>query len=278
MKKLYYSVVLFALICFVVFGQGTSPALQNIVSKLKAFAANDVIERAYLHFDKPYYTAGDEMYFKSYVTLGDAHTLSKESGILHVDLINPNNVIIRKKLIQLDNGVGPGSFSLPDTLQGGAYRVRAYTRYMKNTPEYFFDKTIPVISVTGNTGTSPNTSQAAKPDFQFFPEGGEMVASLLTRVAFKAIGTNGMAIGAKGIVVDNANLQVATFTANRLGMGSIYIQPEQGKTYKAKITFGNGTQSAVDLPAVASKGIVLQTKDTLGKISINIMCNKGYYQ
>ncbi|MBS1529785.1 MAG: TonB-dependent receptor, partial [Bacteroidetes bacterium] len=228
MKKLYCFFALFTFISCFAFGQGTSPALQNIVSKLKTFETNYVVEKAYLHFDKPYYSAGDEMYFKAYVTLGEAHTLSKASGIVHVDLINPNNVIIRHILVQLDNGVGPGSFSLPDTLQGGAYRVRAYTRYMTNTPEYFFDKTIPVIAVSGVTGSNPNTTQTAKPDIQFFPEGGELISSLLTKVAFKAIGTNGMGISAKGVVVDNTNLQVATFSSGHLGMGAFYIQPEEG--------------------------------------------------
>ncbi|HEX3385316.1 MAG TPA: hypothetical protein VHS53_09020 [Mucilaginibacter sp.] len=278
MKKLYCFFALFIFTSYVAFGQGSSPALQNIISKLKTFETNYVIEKAYLHFDKPYYSAGDELYFKAYVTLGDAHTLSKESGIIHVDLINPNNVIIRNILVQLENGVGPGSFSLPDTLQGGAYRVRAYTRYMKNTPEYFFDKTIPITSVSGVTGSNPNTLQTAKPDIQFFPEGGQLINSLLTKVAFKAIGTNGMGINAKGVIIDNANLQVATFNSGHLGMGAFYIQPEEGKTYKAKVTFGNGVQSTVDLPAVASKGIMLQVKDTLGKVSINIVCNKAYLQ
>ncbi|MBS1531381.1 MAG: TonB-dependent receptor plug domain-containing protein, partial [Bacteroidetes bacterium] len=42
--------------------------------------------------------------------------------------------------------------------------------------------------------------------------------------------------------------------------------------------FGNGVQSTVDLPTVAPKGIMLQVKDTLGKVSVNIVCNKSYLQ
>jgi len=279
MKKICYTLVFFVFgTATIAFGQGTSPALQNIVSRLKTFAGNYVIEKAYLHFDKPYYSAGDNMYFKAYVTLGESRGLSKESGILHVDLINPGNVIIRNIILQLENGVAAGSFSLPDTLQGGVYRVRAYTRYMLNTPEYFFDKTIPVVSVTGSMPTNASAHQTAKPDIQFFPEGGDMIASVLTKVAFKAIGTNGMGINVKGVIVDNSNAQVATLNSSHLGMGSFYIQPEEGKTYKAKLTFGNGQQSTIDLPKPAGKGIALQVKDTLGKVSINIVCNKNYLQ
>ncbi len=105
-----------------------------------------------------------------------------------------------------------------------------------------------------------------------------MITSLVSKVAFKAIGTNGMGLGAKGVIVDNTNAQVATFASNHLGMGSFYIQPVEGKTYKAKVTFGDGTQGTIDLPAAAAKGIILQVKDTLGKTSVNIICNKAYLQ
>jgi len=279
MKKIFYTLVLLVFgINSIALGQGTSPALQNIVSKLKTFSINYVVEKAYLHFDKPYYSAGDEMYFKAYVTLGESRKLSNAGGILHVDLINPGNAIIRSIILQLDNGVAPGSFSLPDTLKGGIYRVRAYTRYMENTPEYFFDKAIPIASVAGNAANGANTRQTAKPDVQFFPEGGDMITGILTKVAFKAIGNNGMGINAKGVILDNTNVQVATFSSSHLGMGSFYIQPEEGKTYKAKVTFGNGLQSTIGLPAPLAKGITLQIKDTLGKVSINIVCNKAYLQ
>jgi hypothetical protein len=251
--------------------------LQNIVAKLKTLSTDHIIEKTYLHFDKPYYAAGDTMYFKALVTLGEHHDPSKASGIVHVDLINPQNVIIRNIRLQLNNGLAWGDFALPDTLQAGAYRVRAYTRYMQNMPDYFFDKTIPVASNI-NSGGMANKHLTAKADMQFFAEGGDMITSLISKVAFKAIGTNGMGLSAKGVIVDNTNVQVATFVSNRLGMGSFYIQPDEGKTYKAKVTFGDGTQSTVDLPTPAAKGITLQVKDTLNNVAVEIRCNKAYFQ
>ncbi len=147
MKKVYYFLALFILgINSVAFCQGTNTVLQNVTSKLKALSTNHVIQKTYLHFDRPYYTTGDTMYFKAYVTLGEHHDLSKTSGILHVDLINPANVIIRSIRLQLNNGVAWGDFALPDTLQAGSYRVRAFTRYMQNAPEYFFTKTISIAA------------------------------------------------------------------------------------------------------------------------------------
>ncbi|MDB4921313.1 MAG: hypothetical protein JWQ54_3296, partial [Mucilaginibacter sp.] len=63
------------------------------VNKLKRYLTDHVKEKIYLHFDKPYYAAGDTIYFKAYVTMGERHELSQISGVLHADLINTKNKI-----------------------------------------------------------------------------------------------------------------------------------------------------------------------------------------
>lgn len=278
MKKIVYIIALFAVGFSLQAHSQDNPVITNAVEGLKTLSGNHIIEKAYLHFDKPYYAAGDTIYFKAYVTLGEHTDLSKASGILHVDLVDPNNAIINTIKLQLVNGIGWGDFSLPFSLPKGNYRVRAFTKYMQNAPEYFFDKTIPVGSLMNTGATAGTTAQAGKADLQFFPEGGELVNAMVSKVAFKAIGTNGLGINVKGVVVDNTNAPIAAFTSSHLGMGTFFIAPEEGKTYKAKVTFADGTQNTYDLPAPASKGIALAVKDTLDKISIQIRSNKAYFQ
>ena len=58
-----------------------------------------------------------------------------------------------------------------------------------------------------------------------------------TKVAFKAINSNGMGVDVKGTITDETNKEVAQFTSQHLGMGMFYMQPEPGKTYKANATF-----------------------------------------
>ena len=104
---------------------------------------------------------------------------------------------------------------------------------------------------------------ASKPkDVQFFPEGGNMLAGIRSKIAFKAINSNGLGVDVKGNVTDDANNQVAQFTSQHLGMGMFIFQPETGKSYKANITFPDGTQSSYDLPRVLDEGIDLTAYNT----------------
>jgi len=278
MKKVLYLFALLSCLSLQAYCQGNGTVLQNIVSKLKTLSTDHIIEKAYLHFDKPYYAAGDTMYFKAYVTLGERHDLSKISGILYVDLVNPQNVIASSVKLQLVDGVGWGDFALPGTLAKGNYRIRAYTKYMENDPDYFFDQVFPIGS-TNNTNvaeSSTSTPQNSKSDIQFFPEGGDMITGLVSRIAFKAMGPNGLGVSVKGVIVDNTNTEINKFSSTHLGMGAFYFEPQEGKTYKAKVTYADGSQNTIDLPKQQPEGIVLAIKDTLDKMSIEIRCNKAY--
>jgi TonB-dependent SusC/RagA subfamily outer membrane receptor len=281
MKKIIYLTLLLS-ICFGYNAQSqdSSPVTRAALTALKTLSGDRIIEKAYLHFDKPYYATGDTIYFKAYVMLGEQHDLSRASSVLNVDLIDPKNTILATVKLQLNNGVGWGDFSLPDGLLKGNYRVRAYTRYMLNDKNYIFDQVIPVGSISSGavSESAASTAQSGKPDLQFFPEGGELVTSLLSKVAFKAVNTSGMGINAKGVILDQANNQVTTFASTHLGMGTFNLQPEEGKSYKAKVTFEDGTKDTFDIPTSVSRGVVLAVKDTLGKISIEIRCNRLYLQ
>src|ERR1700755_158928 len=106
MRKLALTLSFFLFVLYLpAFCQGNNVALKNITLKLQSFYAVNAIEKAYLHFDRPYYIAGDTMYFKAYVTFGEQHELSRQSGVLYIDLISPQNVIFRSIKLQLIDGL-----------------------------------------------------------------------------------------------------------------------------------------------------------------------------
>ncbi|WP_276090358.1 TonB-dependent receptor [Pedobacter sp. JY14-1] len=97
-------------------------------------------------------------------------------------------------------------------------------------------------------------SVAMESDLQFFPESGPLVNGARSRIAFKATGTGGNGIDVKGVIVDNDNNQVAEFESSHLGMGVFQMTPETGKQYTAKVTYADGSQNTVKLPAASDDG------------------------
>src|SRR5277367_2840044 len=274
MKKILLTVAVFVFsLQTIAYCQGGNDAMAGPVSRLKTLLTNHEIEKAYLHFDRPYayYVGGDIVYFKAYVTMGERHEPSTISNVLHVDLIDKNDVLMQSIVLQLTDGTGWGDFALPEKLQKGSYRIRAYTEWMRNDKSpYFFDQYISVSSQNGADRIAEATNKSALPGLQFFPEGGNLVTDVHSKVAFKAVGADGLGIDVKGIVVDNENKEVAKIASAHLGMGVFDFVPEEGKAYQAKVTFANGSQSSIELP-VEPKGITLSVNtDNPAKVSVEI--------
>jgi len=281
MKKIISAAIFVLFFQTIAFGQATD-AITRAVGNLKTELTDHMVEKAYLQFDRPYacYVAGDIVYFKAYATMGEKHQPSGISGVLHVELINKNDIMLRSIALQLTAGTGWGDFALPDTLQKGTYRIRAYTEYMRNakTP-YYFDQFISVSSTNNVDRVAENTAQGLKPDLQFFPEGGNMVVDVPAKIAFKAIGTSGYGVNVKGMVIDNEHKEVAKITTAHLGMGEFSFIPEEGKSYKAMVTFADGSQGTVNLPAAQARGITLNVNtDDPTKIAIEIRANRNYFK
>jgi len=293
--KTFKTLTIFLLLSpFVCFAQSDSTTTNSILTKFEKYAASHLTEKAYLHFDRPYYAAGDTMYFKAYLTLGGTHELSALSGVLHVELIdNVSNKAIQSEKLEVTNGVAWGDFALPDSLVNGSYRVRAYTQLMRNNgPDAFFEQNIPIVPVlsrkaavtttkTPTATTSATATQSAtasqKPDIQFFPEGGTLVNGIRSKIAFKAVNTNGLGIAVKGEVADHNGKTICSFSSVHLGMGSFYLTPVLGEVYKARVTYGNGIEDVVSLPPAVDNGISLSAiNDSTLVASVNITANAGY--
>ena len=99
--------------------------------------------------------------------------------------------------------------------------------------------------------------------FAFFPEGGQMVEGLPTRLYFEARNTIGKPADVEGRVVDDAGNPVARFSTFKDGLGRIDFTPGTGRTYRAEITRPVGVTERYPLPLAEKTGCVLRTFDDL---------------
>ena len=100
-------------------------------------------EKLWLHLDKPYYAAGDTIWFRAYLT--DAATLRSDtlSNFIYVDLFDRRNKLISSKKIKRDSIGFANNLYISDTLSAGKYTLQAYTGWMLNfDPTCFFQKNI----------------------------------------------------------------------------------------------------------------------------------------
>jgi hypothetical protein len=94
-------------------------------------------------------------------------------------------------------------------------------------------------------------------DVQFFPEGGNLVEGLPSKVGLKAINAEGLGADVRGVILDNEGNEITQFQSSYLGMGSFVLNPMPGKTYTAKVTSPGVADMTFPLPAVKSSGYVL---------------------
>lgn len=323
--------------------------IKELLSKLERYRDNYTSEKVHIHTDKPYYSIGDTIWFKSYIVNAERNQLSGLSKILYVDLINEKDSIKKSLRLPVVSGLSWGDFTLSDSLTEGNYRIRAYTNWMRNFDEaYFFDKTIkignsfsnqvvsnvqynfsqtgikehvdasitysmlngeplrekevnynieldhrsvlkgkgitdsngkllikftnsqPFILKSGKINTSvridsatlvkktfPIKATSANVDVQFFPESGMLLNHIRSRLAFKAVGADGVSRNISGYVQDENGTKIVQFSSDYAGMGSFLFQPLKDSRYTAIVRFEDGSEKKLDLPKAADTGYIL---------------------
>lgn len=266
----------FCLLGLLLLTSATSPEiLQNILRKLQQYHRSNPQQKLYLHVDKPFYAAGDNLWFKAYLMEGSLHTLDSLSRVVYVDLIDDNHHVFRQQMFFSPDGVTYGDFQLPDTLQEGRYAIRAYTNYMKNFSEdFFFTKEFSVLNPLRTYPAKPDQKFAGDSlDLTFYPEGGNFVACGFNRLAFKALSPDGKGINVEGTIVDDNNTIITSFQSQHLGMGMIKINPVEGKKYFAIIKKPYAVNRAYPLPDVRAKGYTMQVEAVNNNLKVIVFTN-----
>ena len=252
--------------------------LKTAVNALNNYAAAKPVEKVYMHMDRSDYTPGDTIWFKAYTVLGGQHQLSDMSGVLYTELINNKDSVVSRHIIRLVSGIGIGDFGLPILLKPGNYRLRAYTNYMRNAgADYYYNQNIEI----GGEKKAPlpvAQNAQAKPDVQFFPEGGELVNGLNSKVAVKSVNANGLGENITGEIIDDAGNKTTSFLTTHLGMGTFELTPQAGKKYRANITCANGLTFVVDLPQAREKGFELAIDNKADSIYVKVAANDKLFK
>ena len=232
-------------------------------------------EKAYLHLDRPVYGTGETIWFSAYVVDAAQHQLDSLSQVLHVDLLSPEKRVVARRTLRLKGGRSSGDLLIADTLAPGTYVLRAYTNWMRNAgDEFVYSRRLniwpaspigPQEAMVPNAPTTPagkaRAAAAARPDVQFFAEGGDLVEGLPAVVAFKATDASGRSLNVRGQLLNAQNVVLTTFASRHAGMGRFGLVPGAGQRYHARVTLPDGSTTDYPLPAVQPSGYSLHVVD-----------------
>ena len=247
-------------------------------------------EKAYLHFDNTGYFMDETIWFKAYVLSSDSNLLSHKSRLLYVELLDPSGNVVQTRRVELKDGTGFGEFRLTNLFIAGFYEVRAYTRYMLNWGDnVVFSRVFPVFRKPEKEGDYSRTVLDEKehlsrqPNYResderadeghsrnlhvaFFPEGGNLVEGLESKVAFSVTDGSDSFVEAEGVLRTAEGRVISTVNILREGRGVFSYTP--GKT-PAELVFADrrGREQRFELPKAEKMGCVM-TVDACGKDSI----------
>ncbi|MCP4441152.1 MAG: hypothetical protein GY810_19685 [Aureispira sp.] len=146
--------------------------LKGLTTKLEKHHNHHKPDKVYVQLDRNFYRPGEDIWAKAYVR--DAQTLkpSEKSGVVYLELIDPQGTTIKKLTLLTNKGGAKGDFTLAANAKGGQYQIKAYTSWQKNTKEAF------VRDVQVQNVVLPNLNMKLDFEQKAYGAGDEVVARL----------------------------------------------------------------------------------------------------
>ncbi|MDH6309964.1 TonB-dependent SusC/RagA subfamily outer membrane receptor [Dysgonomonas sp. PF1-14] len=100
-------------------------------------------EKLYTQIDKPYCVAGENIWFRTYLTDASTNIPNSISRYVYAELIDPMDSVISRVKVRPVHGAYHGHISLPEDMAEGEYQLRFYTRFMESFgDDYFFKRSV----------------------------------------------------------------------------------------------------------------------------------------
>ena len=121
-------------------------------------------EKIHLQTDKPYYIAGERIWFRAHVVDAATHVPSFSASSVFVELFDARDSVVCRVKTGIGNDLYSGYINIPEDVPEGNYTLRAWTKRMRNLDEdYFYLKNIRI-------GNPLNCIVHAQPEFEFLTD------------------------------------------------------------------------------------------------------------
>lgn len=238
--------------------QVTRPDIDKLAKQLDSFTQKNIQTALYLRASKDIYIAGEDLWFSAFVLHAADFTLSPLDKTLYLQLQQVgSDSVLWQEMYPVSNGLSAGHVYLPQTLTSGDYLLKGYTvhSFFAGQSYYYAAARIRVVNDPREIRTRKQQTGIAPKEaiqFQLFPEGGNLVAGVQNRVAFKAVNKAGYPVDVKGTLL-KGDAPVLDFRAEHAGMGSFLFTPQKNTKYHIRLA--DNKDSSYALPMAAESGI-----------------------
>jgi hypothetical protein len=219
----------------------------------------------YLRTSKDIYETREDVWFRAFVLDAQSFTPFAGDANLYVRLVHAQkDSLVWKEIYPIQQGGVNGHIYLDPGLPEGVYWLEAYSARSVPERDHAF-RSLRKITVTRdiNAFRKPRTTRrkAGGVRLSFFPEGGNLVAELSNRLAFKAVDSTGGPVAVSGVLLEDGK-PLFPIRSTHEGMGSFVFRPERSKRYRVAV---NQAPDTLSLPEMQAEGWTLSadTRDTL---------------
>jgi hypothetical protein len=215
-------------------------------------------EKIFLHTDKWFYVAGEELRFRAYCINALSHKISRRSKTVFVDLVDDRDSSVSRLFLNNGEQKLDGDILLSPGLPEGYYWLRAFTGKMLSKdssnlcvqPVYIFNskKRTPPLNLAELIKLN-GTANLEPPELNFFPEGGSLISGTTTTVAFTSTDKTGQPLSISGYIKDGLDSVVANFKTSMKGIGKFKFFVWKSRKYTAYVKWGD-KEIAYPLPIV----------------------------
>ena len=250
-RKIFISLI--ALICII--PMIAQQPIDSIAAQYKNQFAARPSELIYLQPSKGIYELGEDLWFKAYQLDAQTFGLSDKSKTLFLQMINPKDSVVWQEKYLIEKGIVSGHIYIDAKLAEGDYFLEAYTKhsFFKNdTTSITSSRKIKIVKNISRSAVIGNPKDSTI-RFAMFPEGGNLVSGIPSKLAFKATDGKGNPRSVEGTLYQD-DKPLSKIQSMHDGMGIIYFTPSHGKKYRIDLTAG----TTYSLPQIYTEGMALR--------------------
>lgn len=258
------------LICSTVYSQ---QSIDSIAAHLQKQFSVRPSELLYFQTSKDIYETGEDLWFKAYQLDAQSFGLSDKSKTLYLQMINSKDSVVWQEKYLIENGITSGHVYIDEKLSEGDYFLEGYTRYsfyQNDSTGIIPARKIKIVKNISRMVATDNPKDSAF-RFELFPEGGNLVSGILSKLAFKATDGQGNPVDVEGTLYQDDEPLIEIKSMHD-GMGVFLFSPLQNKKYRIELKNGK----SYPLPDILPEGMVLRlSKQDKKQLSFIISQSNG---